>query len=180
MTRIAQPEFQFCPACAASGLSPEEEHAVRCGACGFLFFFNSAAAVAALIEDDAGRILLTRRAREPARGLWDLPGGFVNPGETAEDAVAREIKEELNLDVLEAVYRTSTPGTYDYAGVTYPITNLVFTCRVGCFENMRPDDDVAQIMFIGSGDMDLDQIGLASMRTVLRWWMKRHCRAPGE
>jgi 8-oxo-dGTP diphosphatase len=55
--------------------------------------------VGAVVRDDAGRLLLIRRGQEPSRGLWSLPGGRVEPGETLEAAVVREVREETGLDV---------------------------------------------------------------------------------
>ncbi len=52
-----------------------------------------------VIHDDADRILLARRAREPFRGMWETPGGFVELGEHPEDAARREVREELGLDL---------------------------------------------------------------------------------
>jgi ADP-ribose pyrophosphatase YjhB (NUDIX family) len=55
--------------------------------------------VGAVIKDAAGRLLLIRRGHEPGAGLWSLPGGRIEPGETDEQAVAREILEETGLRV---------------------------------------------------------------------------------
>src|SRR3954447_9715132 len=55
--------------------------------------------VGAVVRDDAERLLLIRRGHEPSRGLWSLPGGRVEPGETLEQAVVREVREETGLDV---------------------------------------------------------------------------------
>ncbi len=60
--------------------------------------------VGGIAHDDQGRLLLIRRAHEPGAGLWSLPGGRVEPGETDKMAVVRELKEETGLDVI--------PGTY--------------------------------------------------------------------
>ncbi|MFN2624567.1 MAG: NUDIX hydrolase [Mycobacteriales bacterium] len=54
----------------------------------------------AVIRDDSGRLLLVRRRHEPSRGLWSLPGGRVEPGETAAEACVREVREETGLDVI--------------------------------------------------------------------------------
>ena len=53
----------------------------------------------AVVRDEAGRLLLVRRGREPAAGLWSLPGGRIEPGETATEAAAREVREETGLEV---------------------------------------------------------------------------------
>ncbi len=55
--------------------------------------------VGAVVTDEAGRLLLVRRANEPGRGLWSLPGGRVEPGETDAEALAREVAEETGLAV---------------------------------------------------------------------------------
>jgi 8-oxo-dGTP diphosphatase len=53
----------------------------------------------AVVRDSSGRLLMVRRANEPARGLWSLPGGRIEPGETAVAAAAREVLEETGLRV---------------------------------------------------------------------------------
>jgi 8-oxo-dGTP diphosphatase len=55
--------------------------------------------VGAIITDRAGRLLLIRRRNEPGAGLWSLPGGRVEPGETDQQAVVREVREETSLVV---------------------------------------------------------------------------------
>jgi 8-oxo-dGTP diphosphatase len=55
--------------------------------------------VGALIKDSAGRLLLIRRGHEPGAGLWSLPGGRIEPGESDQQAVVREIAEETGLIV---------------------------------------------------------------------------------
>jgi 8-oxo-dGTP diphosphatase len=57
------------------------------------------ACVGALVHDAAGRLLMVQRGHDPHRGRWTLPGGRVEPGETPEAAVVREIREETDLDV---------------------------------------------------------------------------------
>src|SRR5215469_7675740 len=55
--------------------------------------------VGAIIRDNAGRLLMILRGHDPGRGLWSIPGGRIEPGETPEQAVVREVREETGLDV---------------------------------------------------------------------------------
>jgi 8-oxo-dGTP diphosphatase len=71
--------------------------------------------VGAVVFDHAGRLLLVRRAHEPGRGRWSVPGGRVEPGETDYQAVIREVAEETGLAVeitrlLGAVQRPAPQG----------------------------------------------------------------------
>jgi mutator protein MutT len=54
----------------------------------------------AVVRDAEGRILVVQRANEPSRGRWSLPGGRIEPGESAAEAAAREVREETGLDVV--------------------------------------------------------------------------------
>ena len=53
----------------------------------------------AVVRDTSGRVLLVLRANEPSRGMWSIPGGRIEPGESAAEAAAREVREETGLDV---------------------------------------------------------------------------------
>ncbi|CAM00384.1 ADP-ribose pyrophosphatase YjhB (NUDIX family) [Saccharopolyspora erythraea NRRL 2338] len=74
--------------------------------------------VGAVIHDPQGRLLLVKRAREPGRGKWSLPGGKVEPGETDQMAVHREVLEETGLsvtvgDLVGRVLRPAPNGTFE-------------------------------------------------------------------
>lgn len=100
--------------------------------------------VGALVRDGAGRLLLVRRANEPGRGLWSLPGGRVEPGESAEQALVREVREETGLLVTVGplVGRVERPGP---GGVVYDIADHL--CRaVG--GTLRAGDDAAEVRWV--------------------------------
>jgi 8-oxo-dGTP diphosphatase len=81
--------------------------------------------VGGIVRDGAGRLLLIRRGQEPSRGLWSLPGGRVEPGETLEQAVVREVREETGLEV-----RVGTPAgslVIPAGAVDYEVTDFVCT-----------------------------------------------------
>jgi ADP-ribose pyrophosphatase YjhB (NUDIX family) len=119
--------FAYCPECGRQTVSyPRARHWV-CASCGFDLYNNVASAVGVIVADDAGRVLFIKRAKEPRKGFLALPGGFVDPGESAEEAVVRECKEETGLVVRDVAYLASFPNTYEYKTVGYVTCDLFFT-----------------------------------------------------
>jgi mutator protein MutT len=97
------------------------------------------------VHDPAGRLLLVRRGRDPHRGRWSLPGGRVEPGETPEQAVVREVREETGLDVEvgPVVGRVLVPsGEFSFDVVD-------FACRLRD-ASVAPvaGDDAADVRFV--------------------------------
>lgn len=167
---MTKPEevLKYCPRCGADKFSFEGTHSFLCKVCGFHYFVNSASAVAALIENEKGELLLTVRAFEPHKGMLDLPGGFVNINESAENAVAREIKEELNVDVTEVHFLASFPNEYVFSGYSVYTCDLAFRCKVSNWGHLQVQDDVKGIEFVTSENMDWDKIGAESIKNIIR------------
>ncbi|MHA6696518.1 NUDIX hydrolase [Chryseobacterium sp. A321] len=124
-------EFKYCPNCGNSSLTWDGEKRWSCTQCQFTLYHNCAAAVAVLIrcEDE---ILVTKRNLEPGKGLLDLPGGFVDPNESAEEACSREVREELKieLDLNSLKILKSRPNEYPYKGILYHTLDLFVEYRV--------------------------------------------------
>ena len=107
-------ETRYCTHCATA-LAPivviedsGEKERLRCPACGWTHWNNPTPVLAAIVEVD-GRVLLARNALWPPK-MFALITGFMEAGETPEDGIAREVKEETNLDVTE----THIVGAYDF------------------------------------------------------------------
>jgi NAD+ diphosphatase len=158
-----------CPQCNAKEFKHVMPKKFLCKHCGFELFMNASAAVCALITDDRNRLLVTVRAHQPAQGQLDLPGGFVNPGETAEHAVLREVKEELGLDVETLSYFCSEANTsYAYGGVNYQTLDLAFTCQVRSPSLARAADDVQAVQFVSLEGIELQDFGFISIRKIIQ------------
>ena len=95
-------KFEYCPMCGSHHFVENSKASKKCENCGFEFFMNPSSANVAIITNSKGEILVERRRNEPAKGTLDLPGGFAELGETAEQGVAREVMEETGLKVTES------------------------------------------------------------------------------
>ncbi|HPR32397.1 MAG TPA: NUDIX domain-containing protein [Prolixibacteraceae bacterium] len=162
--------YRFCPRCGHSARFDDQRFNLMCPSCGFVLFMNSAAAVAGLIYDGAGRLLLTRRGIEPHIGKLDLPGGFVDPGENAETAMIREIKEELNLDVVALRFLKTSPNRYPFSGTVVFTLDVFFECSVSDFSALQARDDVAGFEFWQPSDVNPNDLAFQSVKHFFNEW----------
>ena len=108
-------DYSYCPHCATplERLARFNQLRPACPACGFVHFLDPKVAVIGFVTH-AGRLLLIRRAVRPAKGKWALPGGYMDAGEMPEDALRRELCEEVGLDIqierLLNIYPMAGPG----------------------------------------------------------------------
>ncbi|WP_321307598.1 NUDIX domain-containing protein [Marinifilum fragile] len=164
--------IRYCPKCGGREFVYHKDNSFLCGTCSFHLYINSAAAVAALIVNEKGELLLTRRAIEPQLGMLDLPGGFVDVMETAENAIEREIREELNLDIKEMKYFMSFPNEYVFGGLSVFTTDLAFVCQVESFKNIKAEDDISSFEFYKPADVPLNEIGSVSIKEIVKSFVK--------
>jgi ADP-ribose pyrophosphatase YjhB (NUDIX family) len=119
--------FAFCPECGKQTVSYIKGRHWVCAECGFDLYNNVAAAVGLILVDRDGKALFVKRAKAPRQGFYALPGGFVDPGESGEEAALRECREETGL-VLEGVrYLCSFPNVYEYKSIVYTTCDMFFT-----------------------------------------------------
>ena len=156
--------FRFCPRCGAA-VAPSSP--LNCPACGFRYYFNPTVAAAAYLFDAAGRALLIRRAKDPAAGKLAVPGGFIDTGETAEEGLRREVLEEVGLEAGPLRYLGSWTNRYDYAGVTYPVVDLIFAAPALRPETALPLDAVAGLEWRSPADIDPDELAFPSLKAAL-------------
>lgn len=168
-----QDVLKFCPKCGSENFIFQGNKSFHCSDCNFVFYFNAAGAVAALIVDDANRLLFTKRAYDPFKGTLDLPGGFVDNDESAEEALIREIKEELNIEINSYTFFKSFPNRYTFKGLTYFTVDLFFRCFIDSYENLKAGDDAAEIVQIPINEVKPEQIGLTSIRKVVSEFQNR-------
>lgn len=163
-------QFLYCPRCGAKAFVEVNEKAKKCTVCNFVYYFNPSAAVACFIKDRDDNLLVVRRGKDPAKGTLDLPGGFSDMFETAEETARREVKEETNLEVTSLRYLFSLPNIYPYSGFEVHTVDMIFLCEVDSFETAVAGDDASEIVIIPKGLLKPEEFGLTSIKKAVAIW----------
>ena len=157
--------FRYCPRCSGPRAADNSgQIPFRCSVCGLLYYFSPTVAAAAWLFGPDGRVLLIRRAHDPAAGKFGIPGGFIDIGETAEDGLRREVREEVGLEVNAIRFLTSFPNFYTYREVTYPVLDLIFTATAMKPESAKSLDGVAGLEWRLPVEIDPEELAFPSMR----------------
>ncbi|MCZ2343118.1 MAG: NUDIX domain-containing protein [Bacteroidales bacterium] len=159
----------YCPRCGVARTGTAGVIPFRCAACGLVLFFNPTVAAAAFVRDAGGRTLFITRAHAPAQGKLAIPGGFIDMSESAEEALRREVREEVGLELTDIVYLTSCPNRYEYRGITYPVCDLIFTAHAVAPESAQALDGVAGVAWRRLETIHPEELAFPSIR--LGWEM---------
>lgn len=129
--------------------------------------------VGAVIRDDAGRLLLILRGHEPSKGLWSVPGGRIEAGETDEQAVVREVAEETGLRVIcgRLLGTAELPGL---GGATIVVRDYLADLAAGSADPMVAGDDAADVRWVsGAEAAEMDARGelTSGLLSTLRSWL---------
>ena len=167
--------FKYCPVCGSEHFEVHNFKSKKCRDCGFTYYANPCSATAAFIVNDNDEMLVVRRAKEPAKGTLDLPGGFVDMGETVEEGMIREIKEETGLDVTNIEYLFSSPNVYVYSGMGVHTLDMDYLARVhGSVPAIKAADDAAEALWIPIAQVNPAEFGLTSIRNAVIRFLKEY------
>ena len=150
METFLNKNFKYCPKCKAE-LDLKSNFAA-CSECDFLYYQNPAPCTVLLFHKD-NQVLLAKRAIEPRKGYWDVPGGFIEVGETAETSALREAKEETNLDVspvmpikIEEFTREDRPGK--------KALNIIYFCTVESEKGLQLSEEHDMYKWVNEKELD--------------------------
>jgi len=134
--------------------------------------------VGAVIKDDQGRLLLIKRGHEPGAGLWSVPGGRVEPGETDAEALVREMREETGLTVQAGplLGRVRRPGQ-DGPGAAGGQDNIVLDIRDYAATvtggTLCPGDDAAEARWVAVSELPSLPITEGLVEALTSWGVLR-------
>lgn len=165
--------YAYCPRCGAARHSTDPPRPFRCHACGYTVFFGPVAAVGGIIVNEAGKVLLLVRARDPGKGLLGMPGGFVDPEESGEEALHREVFEEVGVKITNTRYLMTAPNRYLYQGVQIPVVDLFFVAQVVDEQTIAPEyTEVAEWMWTDLTDEVLRNMAFKSNQIALEFYRR--------
>ncbi len=171
--------FTYCPSCGKTKIPFKENKHWVCEDCGFDLFFNVASS-AGLILYSGDSVLFVKRGREPAKGLLALPGGFIDAGETAEEACRRECFEETGIQAEHIRYICSFPNSYTYKNVNYNTCDFFFSSELPLttLSSNSPLDteEVADCVLLKLNSIDYINslpIAFPSVKKALKEWFLR-------
>ena len=116
--------------------------------------------------------MVCKRAKDPAKGTLDLPGGFLDMFETAEMGIAREVMEETKLQVTSTEYLFSLPNTYIYSDFEVHTLDLFFKCKVADTTQYQAMDDAAELYFLPLSKIHPELFGLHSISMGVERYLK--------
>ncbi|MFH1091931.1 MAG: NUDIX domain-containing protein [Pseudomonadota bacterium] len=159
-------KYRFCPECGAR-MSQQPDPGggpplMECSRCGLVIHLDPKVAVAGLLTRD-GAVLLLKRAREPRKGFWCLPGGYVDRGETLEAGLTREVIEEtgFSVEVKDLI------GLYSYPD--YPVVVAIYKAAI-LGGNLPPGPELLEARWFKPDELPWEDLAFASTKEALASW----------
>ncbi len=167
------PLASHCPHCGAP-VRPRGPSAGTCTGCGREVFANAKPAAGVFLVR-GGRVLLIRRGAEPARGRWDIPGGFLEENEAPKDGAVREIREELGLDLQAGDLKLVATSLNVQPGGT--VLDILFEADEAALHGQepRPGSDAASCRWFPVDDLP-DDLAFEATRSALERWRASRSR----
>ena len=159
--------LRYCPSCGSDGLREAPSNKLNCSVCGLVLYMNIAA-TASLVIRCGEAVLMTRRAAEPAQGKYDFPGGFVEAGESLEQALIREIGEELSYQPRAYQYLASEPNCYAYRGRDYDLCDAYFLEELQARPDLKAADDVAGFEWFALDSIARSRVAFESVWKIVQ------------
>lgn len=160
---------KFCPYCNGT-LTHEHKNLLVCPR-GHHIYISPRATNGVILTNEKNEILLVKRKSEPAKGLWDTPGGFIDLNENVEESLTRELKEELGITVTDFTYVGSKYDIYPYQGIPLPTLGLIFSAKFPKGQKICISSDVAGFHFFRTKDFPYDELSFERQKKFFREYL---------
>ena len=141
-----------------------------CVRCGFIDYQNPKIVTGSVASAPDGRVLLCKRAIEPRAGYWTLPAGYMEMGESVEDAARREAREEagadLALDRVLAIYSVPRIGQ----------VQVMFRARLENPEGIEAGIESEEVALVAYADIPWEELAFPTVHWALRQWREAEGR----
>ena len=162
-------DFKYCPICGHPLSHQDNDNSPRCLTCGRVFYSAPHPTVSAIITDAQGEhFLLARRKFDPFKGYWDIPGGFLALGESLEDGLRRELREELDIEIRIIESLGSYPDVYG-KDLTPTINVFYLTTIVEGIPTAR--SDVSEVQWFNHNEIP-SNIAFECGRWAIKTWLE--------
>ena len=163
---ITEYDFVYCPQCATP-FEKKDEY-LFCPECKLQYYINPKPTNAVLLKNSHGKILLVKRKHDPGKGLWDLPGGFINVEETIEESIHREVMEEINVKIKNLKYLSSFHEPYEFGGIRANTICSLFEAEMIDPERIQAADDVESVSYFDPSNIPFEDFAFESMKKTLK------------
>lgn len=161
--------YKFCTLCGHELVRQKDFK--KCPKCDTYYHFNARPSTAAILTNKKGEILLVKRSDEPFKGYWDLPGGFVDAGESLEEALKRELAEETGLKITELKYVGSAEESYEYRDTIIPVVTILFAAKVSGSADINLSDENDDYVFLAPDKIEIEHVAFYNQRELLRHYI---------
>jgi ADP-ribose pyrophosphatase YjhB (NUDIX family) len=157
-------QARFCPRCG-NAAEVDYPRSISCPHCGYGAYYNPKPVAAAIPVTERGDIVLLRRGFDPGKDLWTFPGGFVDLGESVEEAARREVREEIEADVQ----LTGLVGVYSKPDER--VVLIVFAA--GIDEEPRTTPEALQVEAFAPDEIPWQELAFWSTTNALKDFLAR-------
>ena len=161
--------FIYCPSCRNNLVQIKKGRELSCEKCGFYYYRNAVPTVAVILVNKRKEILLVKRKYQPQKNYWDLPGGFIEDDENFENALVREVREELNIVLDNFDYIGSATDFYPYKGIIYKTIVAVYSALTE--DKIITGDDVADYCFFKKNKFPYQRFAFPGLAKVIEKYL---------
>ncbi len=163
--------YKFCPDCGGK-CERKNAKTYQCQICLKMWFDQPRVSVDCIVVNQRNELLFTVRAKNPKKGTYTVPGGFVDHNENALQTVIRETLEETGATISDIKYFNTYPVMYTYQSNEYPVLSITFLAKFVKFTKRFDKEETQDLVWIKADSVNLKKIGLENVKNAIRDYLE--------